>query len=149
MPSSAFLTLGTALHVLISMSHQVLEHMPTHPHEKHTSARMYLCKIFPGTVRRCGVKSYTRSLCLCTSWFCTLFSRPPSTASLSHRVPASLFPPSLTSLPDSHLPLLISFLLIFFHSASHSLTVNFKSWYWLSVVQVQRLEGVWVSFLSL
>lgn len=73
-------------------SPRVLEHMPTHPHEKHTKAHMYLCKIFPGTVRSCGVKSYTRSLCLCTSWFCTLFSRSPSTASLSHRVPFRLPP---------------------------------------------------------
>lgn len=141
-----FLTLGTALHMLINMSHTTHYQTYMHPHA-HTDTHKHIhspVQIFARTLWSCEVKRYSQSASavLCFA-LCSHVHPPPFhlvtaylSACLSVPIVSHLFP----QLPSS---LLISFLLIFFHIASYSLSTS-KFVLTQVVLQVQCFEGIWV-----
>lgn len=119
--------LGTAPHMLINTSHTTHYQTYMHPHA-HTDTHKHIhspVQIFARTLWSCEVKRHSQSASavLCFA-LCSHVHPPPFhlvtaylSACLSVPVVSHLFP----KLPSS---LLISFLLIFFHIASYSLSTS-------------------------
>lgn len=143
-----FLTLGTALHVLISMSHPGCWNTCQRTHMKNTQTHACTCAKY--SQARCEAAGLRAILAISASALlgfalCSRVHHPPLhlvTVYLSVCLPVPAVSHLSSQLPSSSSHLLSSHILPLGLPLS---TVNFKSWYWLSVVQVQCLEGVFFS----